>query len=90
MIRPISRIHVTSEFARAYRRLPGFLKDPTKKKDKLFRQNALDSRLHTHKLKGALKDYWAYSVNASYRILFRFVGSDEVIYYDIGTHDIYR
>ena len=90
MIRPLSRIHVSSEFARAYRKLPRNLKELAVKKEKMFRQNAFDHRLHTHKLKGALKDYWAYSITDSHRVLFRFIGSDEVIYFDIGTHDIYR
>ena len=52
--------------------------------------NAFDPRLRTHKLRGALAGYWAYSVNYQYRVLFRFLASDAVLYYDIGTHDIYR
>ena len=90
MTRPVTRIHITSSFTRAYRKLPNPIQESAKKKDKWFRHHAFDSRLKTHKLRGELEGYWSYSVNESYRILFRFVGSDEAIYYDIGTHDIYR
>jgi mRNA-degrading endonuclease YafQ of YafQ-DinJ toxin-antitoxin module len=53
-------------------------------------QDAFDPRLRTHKLKGELSAYWAYSVNREYRVLFRFLGPSEVLYYDVGTHEIYR
>ena len=90
MIRPVTRIHITSAFTKSYRKLPHQIQEVAKKKDKWFRHNASDPRLKTHKLRGELQGYWSYSVNESYRVLFRFVGSDEVIYYDVGTHDIYR
>ena len=90
MIRPVIRIHITSSFTKSYRKLPGPIQELARKKDQWFRHNALDFRLRTHKLRGELQGYWSYSVNESYRILFRFVGGNEAIYYDIGTHDVYR
>ena len=60
------------------------------KKDRMFRQNAFTVSLRTHKLKGPLDGYWAYSVNLEYRVLFRFINNHEVLYYDIGTHEIYH
>lgn len=90
MVRGIARVHITSAFAKSFRKLPAHIQGLSAKKDQWFRQNVYDSRLGTHKLHGELQDYWSYRVNDSYRVLFRFVGSDEVIYYDIGTHDIYR
>ena len=89
MVRPVTRIHITSSFTKSYRKLSSQTQELAVKKDLSFRHNAFDPRLKTHKLRGELNGYWSYSVNHSYRILFRFVGSDEVIYYDIGTHDIY-
>ena len=34
----------------------------------------------------SFQPYWAYSVTREYRVLFRFVGSSETLYYDVGTH----
>ena len=59
-------------------------------REKIFRNNCFDSRLKTHKLTGSLKDYWAFSVTHSERILFRFINEKEVIFYKIGSHDIYK
>jgi mRNA-degrading endonuclease YafQ of YafQ-DinJ toxin-antitoxin module len=86
----ILRIHVTSDFEKTYKKLPSNIRLLTEKKDKWFRANPFDSRLKTHRLKGELKGYWSYSVNYHIRVLFKFISAHEVIYYDIGTHEIYR
>jgi len=86
----ISKVRITSDFEKSFRKLPTHIQNLAIKKDKWFRLDAFDKRLHTHKLKGELNGYWSYSVDHKYRILFRFLNDDEVIYYDIGTHDIYR
>ncbi len=76
MPRAIATVHIPPDFEKAFLRW--------------FRNDAFDPRLRTHKLKAKLSEYWAYSVNREYRILFRFLNPHEVIYYDIGTHEIYR
>lgn len=90
MAHPILKVHSTSEFEKSFRRLPIRIQDLAAKKDTWFRQDAFDCRLHTHKLKGELSGYWSYYINRQYRILFRFLNGTEVVYYDIGTHDIYK
>jgi mRNA-degrading endonuclease YafQ of YafQ-DinJ toxin-antitoxin module len=52
--------------------------------------NPFDETLKTHKLKGKLKEFWSFSVNYSFRIVFEFIKKDEVIFYDIGDHRIYQ
>lgn len=86
----ILKVHTSSDFRKSFRRLPAHIQNLAIRKDKWFRLDAFDKRLHTHKLKGELKDYWSYYVDFKYRILFRFLSSNEVIYYDIGTHEIYK
>lgn len=90
MPRAVAIIHLTSDFQKSFRRLPKGIQCLAERKDQYFRLDAFDLRLSTHKLKGDLAGYWAYSVNYQYRILFAFLGNNEVIYYDIGTHQIYR
>ena len=86
----LSKIHISLDFKKSYGRLPHNIQTLADKKDIWFRENPFDQRLKTHKLKGELLDFWAYSVNYQYRILFRFLDNNEVIYYDIGTHEVYR
>lgn len=90
MKRSIHSVQITPDFKKSYRGLPVRIKRLADKKDQWFRENAFDRRLKTHKLKGPLKEYWSYSVNRDYRVLFRFLPSNEAVYFDVGTHEIYR
>ena len=87
---PIIKIYPTSHFVKAYKKLPGNIKARAKQQERKFLSDPLDTSIRTHKLKGELKGFWSYSINYQYRILFRFLRGNEVVYYDIGTHEIYR
>lgn len=86
----IKSVNFSPHFFKSFQRLPRSVQTQAKQKDEWFRQNPFDRRLRTHKLKGELSGAWAYSINRQYRVLFRFLNGDEVIYYDVGTHDIYK
>ena len=45
-----------------------------------------DPLLRTHKLKGELDAYWAFSVEDDLRVLFRWNG-DEAFLVNLGSHD---
>ena len=45
-----------------------------------------DPLLRVHKLKGELADYWAFSVDADLRVLFRWEG-DAAFLVNLGSHD---
>lgn len=78
-------------FERLYKRLPDDVKDDAEIAEEIFRKNPQDARLRTHKLGGRLSDYWSFSVNYEYRIIFYYGDSKEDIFFDsIGNHDIYR
>ena len=86
----ISKTYPSSRFVRSYRKLPPRIRKLAQKREKIFLSDPFAAGLNTHKLKGELFGYWSYSVNYEYRIMFRFCGTDEVLYYDIGTHEIYK
>jgi mRNA-degrading endonuclease YafQ of YafQ-DinJ toxin-antitoxin module len=90
MHRPIHKVSVTPRFDRSFVKLPQPVQEIANSKDHWFRLNAFDPRLKTHPLKGKLKGLWSYSVNYDYRILFEFLSPSEVLYHDIGTHNVYR
>jgi mRNA-degrading endonuclease YafQ of YafQ-DinJ toxin-antitoxin module len=58
-----------------------------RKRFEIFTENVFDNRLRTHKLKGALSDYYAFSVSFSDRIVFRILDDGGVLLVDIGSHD---
>lgn len=51
-----------------------------------FAADPQDPLLRTHKLKGDLDAYWAFSVDNDLRILFRWNG-DEAFLVALGSHD---
>jgi mRNA-degrading endonuclease YafQ of YafQ-DinJ toxin-antitoxin module len=86
MKRPITTIYFTSHFERRYKKLPTAIQSLAEEKERLFRADAFDPRLGTHKLKGKLKGLWAFSVTSDIRAVFEFLDGDEVLFHDIGPH----
>ena len=53
-----------------------------------FKEDVFDKRLKTHHLKGNLKEYYAFSISYSDRIVFRLLDDEEILFIEIGSHDI--
>lgn len=51
-----------------------------------FAVDPRDALLRTHKLKGELAGYWAFSVDADLRVVFRWE-DDEAFLVNLGSHD---
>lgn len=84
------RITVSPRFEKNYKSLPKRIKQKAKEQELFFRKNPFDPRLKTHRLTGREKEAWAFSINYSYRIKFIFLTEDEVLFLDVGTHEIYK
>jgi addiction module RelE/StbE family toxin len=59
-----------------------------KSKFAIFKENIFDKRLKTHKLKGELSDYYAFSISYSERIIFKVLKDEGIFFIDIGSHGI--
>jgi len=86
----INKSHATPYFEKQFNRLPKNLQKIADRKLLLFESNPFHPGLNTHKLKGELSLFWSFCVNDNFRVLFRYLKDNEVIYYDIDTHDIYK
>ena len=84
------KIVYASKFAREYRKLPKEIKILAESKEKIFRKNPFDPILETHKLHGRFKDFWSFSIDLKYRIVFGFGENTIVYFYSIGDHRVYR
>ena len=84
------QIEYSPKFAKQFKKLPKEAKKSAVEREKIFRENPFDSRLKTHKLHGAIKEYWAFSISYNYRIGFTFVDGDLVRFHAIDSHDIYK
>lgn len=85
-------IYLTSKFKKSYKGLPAKIKEKAKEKEEIFRENPFHPVLETHPLHGKYKDFWALSINNSYRIMFKFLNATktEAAFVNVGTHEIYK
>ena len=85
-------IFLTSKFKKAYKRLPKQIKEKAKERGEIFRQDPFSLILETHRLHGKYKNYWAFSINKSYRIMFQFLDATrtKVAFINVGIHEIYK
>lgn len=86
----ITKSHIGPYFERKFNRHPKNIQKIAARKLLLFENNPFHPSLNTHKLKGELSAFWSFYINDNFRVLFRFLKNNEVIYYDIDTHDIYK
>lgn len=86
----ISLSHTTPQFEKDFIGLPKQIQTKAKRKIMLFEANTFHNSFDAHKLHGVLSNFWSFSVDIDYRIIFRFLPNKEVIYYRIGLHKIYR
>lgn len=85
----VEEIKYSSHFLRALKKLPKSLKSEILERETMFRENIFDPKLKTHKLKGELKGFWAFSITESYRIMFAIEDDGAISFIDVGDHDIY-
>lgn len=83
-------IYYTPTFQKKFHRLPKPIREKALQKEPIFIINPFDPRLKTHKLTGQLKQYWSFSIDYQWRIVFRFIKSNTVLFVDVGTHEIYK
>ena len=84
------RIFHAPRFGISYQKLLRSVQEKAEQKEIIFRANPFDSRLDTHKLHGKLKNQWSFSVDGRHRVLFEFFAKGEIIFLDIGDHQIYN
>ena len=83
------QIFYKPSFVRQYKKLPSSLQNEIKEKIQLFAVSPNHSFLKTHKLQGRLKNFYSFSVNYQYRVIFSKQKKSSTLL-GIGNHDIYK
>ncbi len=86
----ITKIEVCPRYKKSFRNLSLEIQKRAIEKINIFRNNPFDPQLRTHPLSGEHKECWAFWINYTYRIEFIFLSDKEVLFLNVGTHDIYR
>lgn len=84
------KIYYTPQFQHEFSKLPQSVKQKAFKKEKIFRTDPHSQILKTHKLTGVLKNYWSFSIDYHYRVVFRYINDKEILFVDVGTHEVYK
>jgi len=90
MTRRIKKIEYSRKFLKSLKKLPENTIGQAANKERIFMENCFDPRLGVHKLHGKEKGHWAFWINHAYRIKFLFLPGEEVLFLDVGTHEIYK
>ncbi len=80
-------IFVTQEFCQRYKKLPKNIQKKAEAKERLFRKNPFHPSLHTEKLIPKKKEVWSFRIDKKYRIIFRFINHNKVLFLTVGPHD---
>ena len=80
------RVTASSRFLRRAKKLPEPQATMLRAALRRFAADPRDPLLRTHKLKGDLAGYWAFTVDDDLRVLFRWIGEEEFLV-NLGTHD---
>jgi mRNA-degrading endonuclease YafQ of YafQ-DinJ toxin-antitoxin module len=84
------KIFYSPKFGRQYKKLPKPIQLLAEKREKIFRKNPFQPTLKTHKLGGKLEEFWSFSIDFKYRIIFEFMPDKTVHFHSVGDHDIYN
>ena len=84
-------IVLAKEFEDNYAFLPLSIKKRAEKQEEIFKGNPFYPSLHTEKLIPKSKELWSFRINRKYRVVFKFLNKNTVVFLSIGPHDwIYK
>lgn len=84
------KIQYSTQFEKSLKKIPKQIAQLLNRKQAIFSLNPFDKLLRTHRLQGELHEYFSFSVNYEYRVLFRIEDKKIILLLDIGTHEIYK
>jgi toxin HigB-1 len=80
-------IVLTREFEKRYEKLPTPIQKKAEKQTDLFSKNPFYPSFHTEKLNPKGKEVWSFRIDLQYRIFFRFLAANRVLFLTVGPHE---
>ena len=85
------KIKYTKPLLKQFKKLSPNLKSKTQKAIKKFQKKPKDVSLKTHKLNGELANFYSFSVDFNYRIIFEINKKEGIFnFLKIGNHEVYK
>lgn len=89
MPKRIESVEYSNRFLKKLSRLAKSVSEGAHEKELMFKADAFNPQLRTHKLHGKDRGAWAFWITNKYRIKFMFLDDTRVLFLDVGTHAIY-
>lgn len=84
-------IYLTEEFICRFNELSQIIKNKAKKQEEFFKINPFYPSLNVEKLNPKNLNLWSFRVDKDYRIIFKFLENNNVIFLTISHHNwIYK
>ncbi len=83
-------VKYTPSFVRQAKSLEEATFKELEKKIASFKNPKNHTSLRVHKLKGRLKDFYAFSVTHRTRVIFEYVTENEAWFHHVGGHEVYE
>ena len=80
------RVVFHRNFEKKYIKLSARLKKRFKKRRDIFLKNEFDPQLHNHALGGKYKGYRSINITGDWRVFYKRIGRDTVVFVVIDTH----
>ena len=84
------QVHYKPSFVRSLKKFPPPLREEVLEKIELFKDTKNHKQLKVHKLKGALRGYYSFSVNYRFRVVFMYEKRNTVVLLAVGDHEVYK
>lgn len=83
-------IRFKPSFVREFKKLPVEVREEALERIESFKDLGNHQKLKVHKLKGALKNFYSFSVTYSHRVVFEYETKEVAVLIAIGDHNIYK
>ena len=84
-------ILLSEEFRGSFSCLDKQIQKQADKQIIIFKDNPFYPSLHTEKLAPRSKQLWSFRINQKYRVVFRFIDKNNILFLAVGPHDwIYK
>ena len=85
------KIILLEEFRENFSSLDNQIQKQADKQISIFKDNPFYPSLNTEKLAPKSKQLWSFRINKKYRVVFRFIDNNTILFLTIGPHDwIYK
>jgi len=76
----------SKNFKKSFKKKDKFIKEKTRERIRLLREDPSNALLNNHKLTGEYKECNSINITGNFRLIFKYINKDYILFLEIGTH----